>query len=153
MTRKEKIEKNQEELLHNPELERMSAEVMDHMVNPKNYGKLAHPNGVGQAVSPKSNEFANIYISVENGIINDISFGCRSCQDTTVAGSIFTTMVKGTSVEEALKIMQQMDEQIAIAPKKQQIASRMILRAFESAVQNMENRKTMLDQEMVSVEL
>ncbi len=153
MTRKEKIEKNQEALKDNPELDKMSAEVMDHMINPKNYGKLAHPSGVGQAVSPKSNEFANIYIEVEDNIIKDISFGCRSCQDTTVSGSIFTTMVKGTTVEEALEIMNQMDEQIQIAPKKQQIASRMILRAFESAVQNMENRKTMLDQEMLSVEL
>jgi nitrogen fixation NifU-like protein len=153
MTRKEKIEQNQEEIKNNPELERMSAEVMNHMLSPKNYGKLAHPSGVGQAVSPKSNEFANIYIMVEEGIIEDISFGCRSCQDTTVAGSIFTTMVKGASVEEALEIMAQMDKEIEIAPKKQKIASRMILRAFESAVKNMENRKTMLDQEMVSVEL
>jgi len=153
MTKKEIIEQNQEALRDNPELERMSGEVMEHMINPKNYGKLAHPNGVGQAVSPKSNEFANVYIDVEKGIINDISFGCRSCQDTTVSGSIFTTMVKGTSVDEALSIMKDMDKQIEIAPPKQKIASQMILRAFESAIQNMENRKTMLDQEMVSVEV
>ena len=153
MTKKEIIEQNQEALKDNPELSRMSAEVMDHMVNPKNYGKLAHPNGIGQAVSPKSNEFANVYIDVEDNIIKDISFGCRSCQDTTVSGSIFTTMVKGTTVEEALSLMKDMDKQIEIAPKKQKLASQMILRAFESAVKNMENRKTMLDQEMVSVEL
>jgi nitrogen fixation protein NifU and related proteins len=153
VTRKEKIQKNQEELKNNPELDKMSAEVLDHMVNPKNYGEMQFPSGVGQAVSPKSNEFANIYIKVESDTITDISFGCRSCQDTTVAGSIFTTMVKGLSVQESLEIMKQMEEQIQVAPKKQQIASRMILKAFESAVQNMENRKTMLDQEIVSVEL
>jgi len=153
VTRKDTIERNQEELSHNPELDRISAEVLDHMVNPKNYGEMAHPSGVGQAVSPKSNEFANVYIRVEDDMITDISFGCRSCQDTTVAGSLFTTMVKGLSVKESLEIMEQMDKEIAKAPKKQQISSRMILRAFESAVQNMENRKTMLDQEIVSVEL
>jgi len=153
VTKKEIIEQNQEVLKENPELDRISAEVMSHMINPKNYGKLVHPNGVGQAVSPKSNEFANVYIDVENNIIKDISFGCRSCQDTTVSGSIFTSMVKGISIEEALDVMKQMDQEITIAPPKQQIASKMILRAFESAVKNMENRKTMLDQEMVSVEL
>ena len=153
MTRKEKIEQNQEELKQNPQLDKISAEVLDHMMNPRNYGEMAHPDGVGQAVSPKSNEFANVYIKVEDNIITDISFGCRSCQDTTVAGSIFTTMVKGTSVKESLEIMNQMEEQIQIAPKKQQIASGMILKAFASAVQNMENRKTKTDQEIVSVEL
>ena len=153
MTKKEIIKKNQEALKDNPELERISGEVMEHMINPKNYGKLAHPNGVGQAVSPKSNEFANVYIDVEDNIIKDISFGCRSCQDTTVSGSIFTTMVKGVSVEEALSIMKDLENQIKIAPLKQQLASKMILKAFESAVINMENRKTMRDQDMVSVEL
>jgi len=153
MTRKEKIEYNQEELKQNPELDKISAEVLDHMMNPRNYGEMAHPSGVGQAASPKSNEFANVYIKVENDTLTDISFGCRSCQDTTVAGSIFTTMVKGTSIKESLEIMNQMEEQIQIAPKKQQIASRMILKAFEAAVQNMENRKMMSDQETVSVEL
>jgi len=153
VTRKEKVEQNQEELKQNPQLDKISAEVLDHMMNPRNYGELAHPSGVGQAVSPKSNEFANVYIIVEDETITNISFGCRSCQDTSVAGSIFTSMVKGLSVKESLEIMAQMEEQIQVAPKKQQIASRMILKAFESAVQNMENRKTIADQEIVSVEL
>jgi len=153
VTKKEIIKQNQEALKDNPELERISGEVMEHMINPKNYGKLVYSNGVGQAVSPKSNEFANVYIDVEDNIIKDISFGCRSCQDTTVSGSIFTTMVKGVSVEEALSIMKDLENQIKIAPLKQQLASKMILKAFESAVINMENRKTMRDQEMVSVEL
>lgn len=153
MTKKEIIEKNQEVLRENPELERISGEIMDHMLSPKNYGEMKHPSGLGQAVCVKSNEFANVYIDVENDFIKDISFGCRSCQDTTVAGSLFTTMVKGLSIDESLEVMQQMDKEIEIAPPKQQIASLMILRAFENAVKNMENRKTMMDQEMVSVEV
>jgi nitrogen fixation NifU-like protein len=153
VTKKQIIEQNQEKIKNDPNLDKMSAEVLDHMMHPRNYGEMKFANGIGQAVSPKSNEFANVYIKVEDETIIDISFGCRSCQDTTVAGSLFTTMVKGLNVAESLNVMRDMDEQIKVAPKKQQIASQMILRAFESAVQNMENRKTMTDQEMVSVTL
>jgi nitrogen fixation NifU-like protein len=153
VTKKQIIEQNQEKLKNDPNLDKISAEVLEHMMHPRNYGEMKFAHGIGQAVSPKSNEFANVYIKVEDENIVDISFGCRSCQDTTVAGSLFTTMVKGLSITEALKIMTDMDEQIKVAPKKQQISSKMILRAFESAIQNMENRKTMTDQEMVSVTL
>jgi len=153
MNQRETREFNQEKMQEHPELNKMSAEVMEHMINPKNYGKLPYANGIGQAVILKYEQFVVVYVSVENEIIEDISFGTNAGEDITVSGSIFTTMIKGLSVEEALKNVAQMDKEIEIAPKRQQNESRLILLAFKAAIQNVENRKTSLNEEMVSVEL
>jgi len=153
MNQRETREINQAKIKDHPELDRMSAEVMDHLINPKNYGKLPYANGIGQAIISKFEQFVVIYVSVENEKVADISFGTNAGEDTTVSGSIFTTMVKGLSVKEALETVEQMDKELELAPKKQQNDSRLILLAFKAAITNVENRKTNLNEEMLSVEL
>ena len=153
MNQRETRELNQDRIKEHPELHKLSAEVMEHLVNPKNYGKLPYANGIGQAVISKFEQFVVVYVSVENEKIEEISFGTNGGEDITVSGSIFTTMIKGLSVKEALINVEQMDKELEIAPKKQQNESRLILLAFKAAIENVENRKTNLNEEMVSIEL
>ena len=153
MTQKELREKNQDLYKNNKEFDKISAEVLEHLVNPRNYGKLPYANGIGQAVILKFEQFVVVYVEVEDGIVKNISFGTNGGEDTTVSGSIFTTMVKGLSTQEALEITKNLEQELQNAPKRQQNDSKLVLLAFKAALQNVENRKTNINEEMVSVEL
>ncbi len=126
----------------------VSAEILDHMMNPKNYGEMQEAQGIGMGVDIKTGEFAMVYIKVEDDILDAITFGANACQDTVVAGSLFTEMIKGDTFENAKKASILMDEKLEVAPKKQQACSRLVLRAFDAAVINRENRLNDIEEDM-----
>ena len=126
--------------LNDEDIKDISNEVLDHMMYPRNYGKLEEAQGIGMGVDKKTGEFVIVYINIINDNVNTIQFGANACQDTIVAGSLFTEMVKGDSLKNAIKASQLMDKKLEEAPKKQQACSRLILRAFDAAVINRENR-------------
>lgn len=138
---------------NNQDINKVTAEIMEHMMNPKNYGKMDNANGVGMAVDKKTGEFAMVYVNLENNILKDITFGCNACQDTVVAGSLFTEMIKGDTLENTKRAATLMDEKLNAAPKKQQTCSRMILKAYEAALINYENRKSKNNEDMYTIDL
>jgi len=137
--------------LEDKEIRDVSAEVLDHMMYPRNYGEMKEAQGVGMGVDKKTGEFAMIYIHIVGDILNAINFGANACQDTVVAGSLFTEMVKGDNFESAVKASKLMDEKLGDAPKKQQACSRLVLRAFDAAVINREHRLDGIDEEMYKI--
>ncbi len=144
---------NQEELVKSGNVAQISSEVLEHMMNPKNYGVMKDNDGLGMGADTKTAEFAMVYIKVENDILVDITFGCNACQDTVVAGSLFTEMVKGDSLENSIKALKLMDEQLLLVGKKQQACSGMVLQAFRAALINRENRLRGEDEEMFTINL
>ncbi len=126
----------------------VSAEILDHMMNPKNYGEMKEAHGIGMGVDVKTGEFAMVYIKVKGTTLDAITFGANACQDTVVAGSLFTEMVKGDTFENSIKASKLMDKKLEVAPKKQQACSRLVLRAFDAAVINRENRLNGIEEEM-----
>lgn len=135
------------------EQSKVTAEVMEHMMNPKNYGKMEDPNGVGMGVDKKTGEFTMIYLKVNDGVIENITFGCNACQDTVVAGSLFTEMIKGDTLANAVKASLIMDEKLNIAPKRQQACSRMVLKAFDAALENKTNRDSGINEEIFTIDM
>jgi nitrogen fixation NifU-like protein len=135
------------------EINKVTAEVLEHMMNPKNYGKMEGAHGVGMGVDKKTGEFAMVYIKVADGTLEDITFGCNACQDTVVAGSLFTEMVKGDSLANAVKASLIMDEKLAAAPKRQQACSKMVLRAFDAALENKVHRDNGDEEDMFTIDM
>ncbi len=133
------------------EIRDISEEILDHMMYPRNYGEMEEAQGIGMGADLKTAEFAMVYIHTVDGILNAITFGANACQDTVVAGSLFTEMVKGDTLENAKEASILMDKQLENAPKKQQACSRLVLRAFDGAVINRENRLKGIDEEMYKI--
>lgn len=78
---------------------------MKHFKHPKNLGKIKNPDAVGEAGNIYCGDVMKIYLKVKKGrIISDIKgevFGCIVAISNT---SMLTTMVKGKTLESALKI-------------------------------------------------
>ncbi len=81
-----------------------SEKVMDHFKNPRNVGEIENPDGVGHVGNPVCGDIMELYIKVENGTIVDAKFRTFGCGAAIASSSMVTEMVKGKSIEEALKI-------------------------------------------------
>jgi nitrogen fixation NifU-like protein len=82
-----------------------SEKVMDHFTNPRNVGEIENPSGVGTVGNAKCGDIMRIYLDIdENNIINDCKFKTFGCGAAVATSSMATEMIKGKSVEEALKL-------------------------------------------------
>ncbi|MDO8733982.1 MAG: Fe-S cluster assembly scaffold protein NifU [Elusimicrobiota bacterium] len=81
-----------------------SSKVMEHFNNPRNVGEIADADGVGNVGNPVCGDIMRLYIKVEDGIIVDAKFKTFGCGAAIATSSMVTEMVKGKSVDEALKI-------------------------------------------------
>ena len=78
--------------------------VMDHFSNPRNVGAIEQADGVGAVGNAKCGDIMQIYLKVEDNIIQDVKFKTFGCGAAIATSSMATEMVKGKSIEEALLI-------------------------------------------------
>lgn len=82
-----------------------SEKVMDHFSNPRNVGEIENPSGVGTVGNAKCGDIMRIYLDIdENQMIRDCKFKTFGCGAAVATSSMATEMIKGKSVEDALKL-------------------------------------------------
>jgi len=129
--------------------EGMNPEVLSHLMNPQNYGKLEHASGVGVAVDEKTGEYVIFYTLLKEGdTIEDVRFATNGCQDTVVVGSMFTEMIKNNSTSFAQEAIHKMNAKLGGASPQQQICADMVLSAFVASMINYENLQEGKKEEM-----
>ncbi len=78
--------------------------VMDAFKNPKNVGEIENPDGVGTVGNASCGDIMQISLRIENNIIIDAKFKTFGCAAAIATSSTATEMIKGMTVEEALKV-------------------------------------------------
>ena len=71
--------------------------LIEHMMNPQNYGKMEDSDSLGMGKNPQNGEKVAIFLKVQHEddpIIRDISFQAIGCTTTIVAGSLITSEAK-----------------------------------------------------------
>lgn len=81
-----------------------SEKVMEHFRNPRNVGEIPDADGVGQVGNPKCGDIMKMYLKIEDGIIVDVKFKTFGCGSAIASSSMATEMVKGKSIDEAMKV-------------------------------------------------
>ena len=77
---------------------------MDHFTNPRNVGEIEDANGVGEVGNAKCGDIMKMYLKIENGVIEDVKFKTFGCGAAIATSSMATEMIKGKTVDEALKL-------------------------------------------------
>jgi nitrogen fixation NifU-like protein len=80
--------------------------VIEHALNPRNVGDLPNADGYG-SVTGVCGDNMQIWINVDCGIINEITFWTDGCGTSIAAGSMVTELAKGKDVIKATKIKEQ----------------------------------------------
>lgn len=79
--------------------------VMDHFQHPRNVGDIPDADGVGTVGNAKCGDIMQISIKVdENENISDVKFKTFGCGAAVATSSMATEMIKGKSIDDALKL-------------------------------------------------
>ncbi|MEL7607951.1 MAG: Fe-S cluster assembly scaffold protein NifU [Bacillota bacterium] len=82
-----------------------SEKVMDHFSNPRNMGDMEDYSGVGMVGNAKCGDIMKMYIKVnDDDVIEDVKFKTFGCGAAIATSSMATELIKGKSVDEALKL-------------------------------------------------
>jgi len=81
-----------------------SEKVMEHFMHPRNVGEIPDASGIGNVGNAVCGDIMRMYIKVENNIIVDAKFKTFGCAAALATSSMVTEMIKGKTVDEALKI-------------------------------------------------
>lgn len=85
-----------------PELDALYQEViLDHCKRPRNFHSMEAADRHAEGYNPLCGDKVKIFVKLENGRINDISFQGSGCAISTASASILTETLKGKTVAEA----------------------------------------------------
>ena len=85
-------------------MEMYNDKVIEHYSNPRNVGAIEDASGIGEVGNPVCGDIMKMYLKIENNIIVDVKFKTFGCGAAIATSSISTEMIKGKTIEEALKL-------------------------------------------------
>ncbi|MFP4459042.1 MAG: iron-sulfur cluster assembly scaffold protein [Candidatus Zixiibacteriota bacterium] len=114
-----------------------SKKVLEHFVSPQNMGELEKPSGVGEVGNPTCGDMMRLYIDVEDNVIKDIKFKTYGCGAAIASTSALTVIVKGKTIEEALKLdKKDVVEFLGELPAQKVHCSVLAIDALKEAIEN-----------------
>ncbi|MCD6183366.1 MAG: Fe-S cluster assembly scaffold protein NifU [Thermovirga sp.] len=119
-----------------------SEKVMELFMNPKNAGKIEDADGIGEVGNPQCGDIMKIYIKVENDVITDIKFETFGCASAIASSSMVTGMVKGKTIDEALKVTNRdVLEELGGLPPQKVHCSLLAEEGIKAAIEDYRKRK------------
>jgi nitrogen fixation NifU-like protein len=123
-------------------MEGYSSKLMDYFLNPRNVGEMFEPSGKGRVGNIICGDIMELYIKVENDIITDAKFKTLGCGAAIATSSMVTEMVKGKTVDEALKVSNKaVAEALGGLPEKKLHCSVLAEQALREAVKDYRSKK------------
>ncbi len=83
--------------------------VIEHFRNPRNFGKIKKPDGIGKVGNIVCGDVMWLYIKVDKDKkgkekIKDVKFETFGCVAALATSSIITEIVKGKTIQEAIEL-------------------------------------------------
>lgn len=120
-----------------------SEKVMDHFSHPRNVGDIKDADGVGQVGNPVCGDIMKMFLKVEDNVITDVKFKTFGCGAAIATSSMATELVKGKTIEEALKITNRsVADALDGLPKIKMHCSMLAEEALQAAINDYMLKKT-----------
>ena len=121
-----------------------SEKVMDAFKNPKNVGEIENPDGIGMVGNASCGDIMQISLRIENDVIVDAKFKTFGCAAAIATSSTATEMVKGMTVEEALKLTnKRVVEALGGLPTQKIHCSVLAEEAIKKAIEDYQSKKAL----------
>jgi len=124
-----------------------SKKVLDHFMSPRNVGTIQNADGYGKVGNPVCGDLMEMFIKVKDDIITDIRFKTFGCGSAIATSSMVTEMVKGMSIDKAMKVTRNdvADELDGLPPQKMH-CSNLAADALHEAIKDYRRRQAKGDQ-------
>ena len=122
----------------------MDTQLIEHMMNPKNYGTLESADVHGIGKNPDNGE--KVVVSIKIGTdekepyVDDIRFQAIGCTTTVVAGSMLTEEAKGLHFKGVYDLVEATMNFLDKLPPEDAACSEMVALAIKAAVDTYEKR-------------
>ncbi len=74
--------------------------ILEHYRNPRNYGKLEHPDVHAEDSNPLCGDQLGMDLQVEEDVVKEVRFQGRGCAISQSAASMLSEMIEGKTVAE-----------------------------------------------------
>ena len=109
--------------------------LLEHFMYPRNVGVMRDADGEGTCGDPGCGDALTLYIKVKNDVIEDISFMVFGCPAAIATSSMTTELIKGKTVEEALKLTEEdIMESLGGLPEHKMHCSNLGAKALQNAI-------------------
>lgn len=82
--------------------------IFDHNRSPRNFRKIEEATHLAEGHNPLCGDQLTVYVTLENGIIQDVSFVGHGCAISTASASLMTEAARGKTVDEAVALFHDM---------------------------------------------
>lgn len=127
-----------------------SEKVMDHFQHPRNVGEIPDADGIGEVGNPVCGDMMTFYIKVKDNKLVDIKFKTFGCGAAIAVSSIVSEMAMGKTIEEALKITNELvAQELGGLPANKMHCSNLGADALHKAIEDYLKKKEGRDAEKV----
>jgi nitrogen fixation NifU-like protein len=118
-----------------------SDKVLEHFKHPHNQGVIKDADAIGEVGNPVCGDVMKIYIKVKDCIIEDVKFETLGCAAAIAVSSALTDLVKGKTIDEALKITKdKIVEDLGGLPAQKVHCSMLGVEALHKAIEEYKNK-------------
>ncbi len=91
--------------------------ILDHCKNPRNFKALPEANRKAEGYNPLCGDKVTVYLKLESGVVQDISFEGIGCAISTAAASLMTETLKGKNLTEVETLFQAFHDLVTAHPR------------------------------------
>ncbi|WP_456432361.1 iron-sulfur cluster assembly scaffold protein [Nitratifractor sp.] len=126
-------------------IQQVDREILDHMIDPKNYGSMEDPDAIGIGENPQNGEKVIVYLRVDDAgeapRIASIRFQAIGCMTTVVAGSIITEEARELAFPQAEEMISVALGMLENVPPEEAACSEMVALALQAAMDTWHARR------------
>ncbi|MBU4332114.1 iron-sulfur cluster assembly scaffold protein [Patescibacteria group bacterium] len=117
-----------------------SKKLLQYFKNPKNVGKIKNPDAIGEAGNPMCGDIMKMYLKINDNKIIDAKFETLGCGAAIAMSSRVTELIKGKTIQKAMKLKAQDVAEGFDLPKQKYHCSILGIEALQKAIENYEKK-------------
>jgi nitrogen fixation NifU-like protein len=99
--------------------------IMDHKKNPRNFREIVDANHMAHGNNPLCGDALVVYVKMNDGVIEDVSFQGSGCAISVASASLMTETLKGKTLEEAEKLYDNVHNALTGETKDAELAGKL----------------------------